>query len=56
MNGAAAHLVKPHDLVIICSYVQVDEAEAAAGRRPASSWTTTTARATEDKAIPSAAI
>jgi aspartate 1-decarboxylase len=27
INGAAAHLVKPHDLVIICSYVQVDEAE-----------------------------
>jgi len=28
VNGAAAHRVKPHDLVIICSYVQVDEAEA----------------------------
>ena len=27
INGAAAHLVKPHDLVIICSYVQVDDAE-----------------------------
>ena len=27
VNGAAAHLVKPHDLVIICSYVQMDEAE-----------------------------
>ena len=27
VNGAAAHLVKPHDLVIICSYVQVDDAE-----------------------------
>jgi len=27
VNGAAAHLVKPHDIVIICSYVQVDEAE-----------------------------
>ncbi len=26
INGAAAHLVKPHDLVIICSYVQVDDA------------------------------
>jgi len=26
VNGAAAHLVKPHDLVIICSYVQVDDA------------------------------
>jgi aspartate 1-decarboxylase len=25
VNGAAAHLVKPHDLVIICSYVQVEE-------------------------------
>ncbi len=28
INGAAAHLVKPHDKVIICSYVQVDEDEA----------------------------
>ncbi len=27
INGAAAHLVKPHDRVIICSYVQVDESE-----------------------------
>ena len=27
VNGAAAHLIKPHDLVIICSYVQVDDAE-----------------------------
>lgn len=27
INGAAAHLIKPHDLVIICSYVQVDESE-----------------------------
>ena len=27
INGAAAHLVKPHDLVIICSYVQVDDDE-----------------------------
>ncbi len=26
VNGAAAHLVKPHDLVIICSYVQLDDA------------------------------
>lgn len=26
VNGAAAHLVKPHDLVIVCSYVQVEEA------------------------------
>ncbi len=26
MNGAAAHLVKPHDLVIICSDVQLDDA------------------------------
>ncbi len=26
VNGAAAHLVKPHDLVIICSDVQLDEA------------------------------
>ena len=25
VNGAAAHLVKPHDLVIICSYVQLPE-------------------------------
>ncbi len=27
VNGAAAHLIKPHDRVIICSYVQVDEAQ-----------------------------
>ena len=27
VNGAAAHLIKPHDLVIICSYVQVDDEE-----------------------------
>jgi aspartate 1-decarboxylase len=27
INGAAAHLVKPGDLVIIMSYVQADEAE-----------------------------
>ena len=27
VNGAAAHLIKPHDLVIICSYVQVDDDE-----------------------------
>ena len=27
INGAAAHLVKPHDIVIICSYVQVDDEE-----------------------------
>ncbi len=27
VNGAAAHLIKPHDLVIICSYVQLDDAE-----------------------------
>jgi len=26
VNGAAAHLVKPHDLVIICSYVQLEDA------------------------------
>jgi aspartate 1-decarboxylase len=28
INGAAAHLVKPGDLVILISYAQVDEAEA----------------------------
>ena len=28
VNGAAAHQIKPHDLVIICSYVEVDDAEA----------------------------
>ena len=28
INGAAAHLVKPHDVVIIASYAQVDETEA----------------------------
>jgi aspartate 1-decarboxylase len=27
INGAAAHLIKPHDKVIICSYVQVDDAD-----------------------------
>ncbi len=27
VNGAAAHRIKPHDLVIICSYVQLSEAE-----------------------------
>ena len=27
VNGAAAHKIKPHDLVIICSYVQVDAAD-----------------------------
>ena len=34
VNGAAAHLIKPHDLVIICSYVQIDDGSAAAWRRP----------------------
>jgi aspartate 1-decarboxylase len=29
INGAAAHLVKPHDLVIIASFVQADESEVA---------------------------
>ncbi len=28
VNGAAAHLVKPGNLVIICSYVEVEEDEA----------------------------
>ncbi|MEE9606215.1 MAG: aspartate 1-decarboxylase [Myxococcota bacterium] len=28
VNGAAAHLVKPGDRVILCSYVQVDDAQA----------------------------
>jgi aspartate 1-decarboxylase len=28
VNGAAAHLIKPQDLVIICSYVQVEESRA----------------------------
>ena len=28
VNGAAAHLVKPGDLVILCSYVQVEDHEA----------------------------
>ena len=27
VNGAAAHLVKPHDVVIVCSYAQVADAE-----------------------------
>lgn len=30
INGAAAHLVKPNDLVIIAAYVEMDEAEAKA--------------------------
>jgi aspartate 1-decarboxylase len=29
VNGAAAHLIKPHDKVIICSYVQAEESEVA---------------------------
>jgi aspartate 1-decarboxylase len=33
VNGAAAHLVKPHDVVIIASYVQVEDA-AARGWQP----------------------
>jgi aspartate 1-decarboxylase len=28
VNGAAAHLVKPHDVVIIASFVQLEDAEA----------------------------
>ena len=28
INGAAAHLVKPHDIVIIASYVQVEDDDA----------------------------
>jgi aspartate 1-decarboxylase len=28
INGAAAHLIKPHDVVIVCSYVQVDDEQA----------------------------
>ncbi|WP_246956673.1 aspartate 1-decarboxylase [Brachybacterium sp. Marseille-Q7125] len=32
INGAAAHLVEPGDLVIIMAYGQLDEAEAAAHR------------------------
>ncbi len=28
INGAAAHLVKPHDVVIIASFVQVSDEEA----------------------------
>ena len=27
LNGAAAHRIKPHDVVIVCSYVQLDDAE-----------------------------
>lgn len=30
INGAAAHLVKPGDIVIIASYVQLDDADARA--------------------------
>jgi len=29
VNGAAAHLVKPHDVVIICSYAEVEDAQCA---------------------------
>ena len=29
INGAAAHRIKPHDLVIIASFVQVDDSECA---------------------------
>lgn len=32
INGAAAHLVKPHDVVIIASFVQMEDAEARAHR------------------------
>ena len=28
VNGAAAHLVKPHDVIILATYVQVEDAEA----------------------------
>lgn len=28
INGAAAHLVKPHDKIIIASFVELDDAEA----------------------------
>jgi len=28
INGAAAHLVKPGDLIIICSYVELEDEEA----------------------------
>jgi aspartate 1-decarboxylase len=28
VNGAAAHLIKPHDVVIIASWVEVEEARA----------------------------
>ena len=28
VNGAAAHLVKPHDVVIIASYAQFDDSDA----------------------------
>jgi len=27
VNGAAAHLVKPHDVIIIATYVQAEDAE-----------------------------
>ena len=32
INGAAAHLVKPHDVVIIASFVELEESEARAFR------------------------
>jgi aspartate 1-decarboxylase len=34
LNGAAAHLVKPGDRVIVISYADYDEADLADGHRP----------------------
>ena len=39
INGAAAHLVHPGDLVILISYAQMDDAEA---RRTSPGWCTST--------------
>ena len=39
INGAAAHLNKPGDLVILATFAELDEAEARAFKPPSSSWT-----------------
>lgn len=42
INGAAAHLVHPGDLVILISYAQVTDAEARSLRPGSCTWTGTT--------------
>lgn len=48
VNGAAAHLVRPGDLVILISYAQVDDAEARSWSRPSS---TSTPRTTWSRSV-----